>query len=100
MLELKNLQGQVLLNFINGEIRNNQGQTLARTDGTRLFNLQDQVLAEVENGNVFRKGGEALLRLDGSRIINLSGQQLATVDGGSQAETALLAAAYLVLLLQ
>ncbi len=52
MLDFSNLRGQVLLNLANGEIRNNQGQALARTDGTRLLNLQDQVLAGKNRGQV------------------------------------------------
>lgn len=100
MPELKNLQGQLLLSYCNGDICNRQGQTIALTDGTRLLNLQDQVLAEVENGVVFRKKGEPLLRVEGSRVLNIAGQHLATVDAGSEHEAALLAAAYLVFLLQ
>jgi hypothetical protein len=100
MLELKNLQGQVLLKFTEGQIQNNQGQALARTEGTRLLNLKGQILAEVENGCVFRERGVTLLRAEGSQILNVSGQHLATVDEGSQDDTALLAAAYLVFLLQ
>jgi hypothetical protein len=98
MLELKNLQGQVLLTLADGDILNNQGQTIARAIGRSLLNLRGQILAEIENGNVFRQRGVTLIRTEGSQIVNLSGQHLATVEAGSQDETALLGAAFLVFL--
>lgn len=97
-MELKSLQGQVLLHLIDGEIRNVQGQAIGKTSGTKLVSIDGQVLAEVENGCVFRHERAALLRVEDMRVVNSTGQQVATVGEGSQDDQALLAAAFLVFL--
>ena len=98
MIDIKNLQGQILLSLSDGKILNSQTQAIGVTRGKKLLNLSGQCLAEVEGGSIFRRKEDVLLRVEGSRVVDVSGQHIATVEKGSEDERALLAAAYLVFL--
>lgn len=93
MPKLKNIQNQILLEFSNETIKNNNGQVIAKVYGNKLYSISGQELVEVTPSNSI-KIMNLSVKEDGEVINNIN-QHIASIESDDKRGTALLLAAYI-----